>query len=50
LPGVIDCHSSKTEPAGRKRDPAFIFVAIRPAENVKNEVSAFGCLADRDEI
>ena len=31
--------SSKTEPAGRKRDQAFIFVAIRPAENVKNEVS-----------
>ena len=31
--------SSKTEPAGRKREPAYIFVATRPAENVKNEVS-----------
>ena len=32
--------SSKTEPAGRKREPAYIFVATRPAENVKNELSA----------
>jgi invasion protein IalB len=31
--------SSKTEPAGRKRDPAYIFISTRPAENVKNEVS-----------
>jgi invasion protein IalB len=31
--------SSKTEPAGRKRDQAYIFVSTRPAENVKNEVS-----------
>jgi invasion protein IalB len=31
--------SSKTEPAGRKREPAYIFVATRPAENVKNELS-----------
>jgi hypothetical protein len=31
--------SSRTEPAGRQRDPAFFFVASRPAENVKNEVS-----------
>ena len=31
--------TSKTEPAGRKRDPAFIFVSTRPAENVRNEVS-----------
>jgi invasion protein IalB len=31
--------TSKTEPAGRKRDPSFIFVSTRPAENVKNEVS-----------
>ena len=28
-----------TEPAGRKREPAYIFAATRPAENVKNEVS-----------
>ena len=31
--------SSKTEPAGRKREPTYIFVANRPAENVKNELS-----------
>jgi hypothetical protein len=31
--------SSKTEPAGRKREPAYIFVTTRPAENVKNELS-----------
>ena len=31
--------SSKTEPAGRKREPTYIFVATRPAENVKNELS-----------
>jgi invasion protein IalB len=31
--------TSKTEPAGRKRDPAYIFISTRPAENVKNEVS-----------
>jgi invasion protein IalB len=31
--------SSKTEPAGRKRDPAYIFISTRPAENVKNEIS-----------
>jgi invasion protein IalB len=31
--------SSRTEPAGRPRDPAFFFVATRPSENVKNEVS-----------
>src|SRR6185295_2642261 len=31
--------TSKTEPAGRKRDQAYIFVSTRPAENVKNEVS-----------
>ena len=31
--------SAKTEPAGRKREPAYIFVATRPAENVKNELS-----------
>jgi invasion protein IalB len=31
--------SSKTEPAGRKRDQPYIFVSTRPAENVKNEVS-----------
>jgi len=31
--------SSKTDPAGRKRDQAYIFISTRPAENVKNEVS-----------
>ncbi|MCC6889019.1 MAG: Invasion associated locus B family protein [Hyphomicrobiales bacterium] len=31
--------SSATEPAGRKRDPAYVFVASRPAENVRNEIS-----------
>ena len=31
--------TSKTEPAGRKRDPAYVFVSTRPAENVRNEVS-----------
>jgi hypothetical protein len=31
--------SSKTEPAGRKRDQAYVFISTRPAENVKNEVS-----------
>src|SRR5215203_2115193 len=31
--------TSRTEPAGRKRDPAYIFISTRPAENVKNEVS-----------
>ena len=31
--------SSKTEPAGRKRDQAYLFISTRPAEKVKNEVS-----------
>jgi invasion protein IalB len=31
--------SSKTEPAGRKREQTYIFVATRPAEKVKNELS-----------
>jgi len=31
--------SSQTTPPGRKRDPAFLFVSTRPAENVRNEVS-----------
>jgi invasion protein IalB len=31
--------TSKTEPAGRKRDGAYIFISTRPAENVKNEIS-----------
>jgi hypothetical protein len=31
--------SSKTEPAGRSRDPSYMFVSSRPAESVKNEVS-----------
>jgi invasion protein IalB len=31
--------SSTTNPAGRKRDPAYVFISTRPAENVRNEVS-----------
>jgi Invasion associated locus B (IalB) protein len=31
--------SSLTNPAGRKRDQAYVFVSTRPAENVRNEVS-----------
>ncbi len=31
--------SSATNPAGRKRDPAYVFISTRPAENVRNEVS-----------
>jgi invasion protein IalB len=31
--------TSKTEPAGRKRDAAYMFISTRPAEQVKNEVS-----------
>jgi hypothetical protein len=31
--------TTKTEPAGRNRDPSYVFVSTRPAENVKNEVS-----------
>jgi len=31
--------TSKTEPAGRKRDSSYVFVSTRPGENVKNEVS-----------
>jgi hypothetical protein len=31
--------TTKTEPPGRKRDPAYVFISTRPAENVKNEVS-----------
>jgi invasion protein IalB len=31
--------TSKTEPAGRKRDPAYIFISTRPSEKVKNEIS-----------
>ena len=30
---------SKTEPVGRKRDQAYVFISTRPSENVKNEVS-----------
>jgi hypothetical protein len=32
--------SATTDPAGRKRDPSYVFVSTRPAEKVKNEVSA----------
>jgi invasion protein IalB len=31
--------SSTTNPAGRNRDPAYIFISTRPAEKVHNEVS-----------
>ena len=31
--------SSATTPAGRKRDPAYVFISTRPSENVRNEVS-----------
>jgi invasion protein IalB len=31
--------SSKTNPANRPRDPAYVFVSTRPAEKVVNEVS-----------
>jgi invasion protein IalB len=31
--------TTKIEPAGRKRDPAYLFVSTRPADNVKNEIS-----------
>jgi len=31
--------TTKTEPAARKRDPSYVFVSTRPAENVRNEVS-----------
>ena len=31
--------SQATQPPNRPRDPAYIFVSTRPAENVKNEVS-----------
>lgn len=31
--------TTKIEPAGGKRDPSYVFVSTRPAENVKNEVS-----------
>jgi invasion protein IalB len=32
--------SAVTEPAGRNRDGSFLFVSTRPAEKVKNELSA----------
>jgi invasion protein IalB len=31
--------SAQTNPAGRKRDQAYVFISNRPAENVRNEVS-----------
>lgn len=31
--------SSTTNPAGRSRDPGYLFISTRPAENVKEEVS-----------
>jgi invasion protein IalB len=31
--------TSKTEPVGRKRDPAYLFISTRPSENVRQEVS-----------
>jgi hypothetical protein len=32
--------SATTDPPGRNRDPSYLFVSTRPAEKVKNEVSA----------
>jgi hypothetical protein len=32
-------HDSRTKPPNRPRDPSYLFVASRPAENVRNEVS-----------
>jgi invasion protein IalB len=32
--------SSTTNPAGRTRDPAYVFISTRPSENVRNEISA----------
>jgi len=32
--------SSTTNPAGRNRDPAYVFISTRPSENVRNEISA----------
>lgn len=31
--------TSTTNPAGRKRDPAYVFISTRPSENVRNEIS-----------
>jgi hypothetical protein len=31
--------SAQTNPAGRKRDHAYVFISNRPSENVRNEVS-----------
>jgi invasion protein IalB len=31
--------SQATQPANRPRDPAYVFISTRPAENVRNEVS-----------
>ena len=31
--------SSSTNPANRRRDPAYIFISTRPAEKVRNEIS-----------
>jgi hypothetical protein len=32
--------SAVTDPAGRSRDPSYMFVSTRPSEKVKNEISA----------
>jgi invasion protein IalB len=32
-------NSAETDPPGRSRDPAYVFISIRPAENVRNEIS-----------
>lgn len=31
--------SATTNPPGRKRDPAYVFISTRPSENVRNEIS-----------
>ncbi len=31
--------ATQTEPAGKPRDPTYMFISTRPAENVRNEIS-----------
>src|SRR5919201_1831522 len=43
--------SSQTVPANRPRDPSYLFISTRPAENVRNEVSViigYGFKANAD--
>ena len=36
---IAEPKSSTTSPAGRKRDPSYVFISTRPTENVRNEIS-----------